>query len=314
MADQQHQQQVQQQRLDQNQILNLQLYNPRPPRPDKPPIQPISFFPNFASTPFYPPHIANMMPPWASGMGFPTINVNKIYDINVNGPADTHHRLNMIYEDVLPTKHIKTSFNSLGDRLTQSNYIRTVLFPNGDGDEVGFTGDSKNSLLSHIKFLDLNPYNTYRFSDNPYRGLPDDFLIYRSCYPIQRNERDGMTMCSRNSMAVNLRLYKLTVGAYMINKQNKTKYTDYPQWREVAFYEYVREFIVKKKICPNFVTMHGFYTCQNSGIDFEKVNILKTYNSNKKVSYNETTFLQDYLKKKYTKTKNTKRIRTRKNS
>ena len=34
----------------------------------------------------------------------------------------------------------------------------------------------------------------------------------------------------------------------MWNKQNKTKYTDYPQWREVAFYEYVREFIVKKKI------------------------------------------------------------------
>lgn len=164
MVEQQQQQQAQQQRLDQNQILNLQLYNPRPPpKQDKPPIQPISFFPNFASTPFYPPHIANMMPPWASGMGFPTLNINKIYDINVSGPADTHHRLNMIYEDVLPTKHIKTGFNSLGDRLTQSNYIRTVLFPNGDGDDVGFTGTSKNSLLSHIKFLDLNPYNTYRF-------------------------------------------------------------------------------------------------------------------------------------------------------
>jgi len=238
-----------------------------------------------------------MMPPWAPGMGFPTVNVNKIYDINVSGPADTHHRLNMIYEDVLPTKHIKTSFNSLGDRLTQSNYVRTVLFPNGDGDDVGFTGGSKNSLLSHIKFLDLNPYNTYRFSDNPYKGLPKDFLIYRSCYPIQRNERDGMTMCSKNSMAVNLRIYKLTVGAYKINKQNKTNYIDYSQWREVAFYEFMREFIIKKKICPNFVSMHGFYTCEKSQIDFDKVNILKTYDNTKKVSYNETTFLQNYLQK-----------------
>ena len=297
MADQQQQQQFQQQKLDQNQILNLQLYNPRPPRPDKPAIQPISFFPSFASTPFYPPHLANMMPPWMPNMGFPMVNVNKIYDINVTGPADTHHRLNMIYEDVLPTKHIKTTFNSLGDRITQSNYVRTVLFPNGDGEEVGFTGTSKNSLLSHIKFLDLNPYNTYRFSDNPYKGLPDDFLIYRSCYPIQRNERDGMTMCSRNSMAVNLRVYKLTVGAYQINKQNKTAYTDYSQWRDVAFYEYIREFIIKKKLCPNFVSMHGFYTCQNSGIDFAKVNALKNYENTKKVSYNETTFLHDYLQK-----------------
>jgi hypothetical protein len=308
MDEQQSQQQSQQQRLDQSQILNLQLYNPRPPRPEKPAIQPISFFPSFATNPMFPPHLANMMPPWTSGFGYPTINVNKIYDINVNGPADTHHRLNMIYEDVLPTKHIKTTFNSLGDRLTQSNYIRTVLFPNGDGDEVGFTGESRNSLLSHIKFLDLNPYNTYRFSDNPYKGLPDDFLIYRSCYPIQRNERDGMTMCSRNSMAVNLRIYKLTVGAYKINKQNKTAYTDYPQWRDVAFYEYVREFIIKKKVCPNFVTMHGFYTCENSSIDFNKVNILKTYKPDKRVSYNETTFLHDYLQKNIQKQKTPKEI------
>jgi len=297
MGDQQQQQQFQQQKQDQNQVLNLQLYNPRPPRPDKPPIQPISFFPNFATNPFYPPQFASMMPPWMPGLGFPTVNVNKIYDINVSGPADSHHKLRMIYEDVLPTKHIKTSANSLGDRLTQMNYIRSILFANGDGDEVGFTGDSKNSLLSHIKFLDLNPYNTYRFSDNPYKGLPDGFLIYRTCYPIQRNDRDGMTMCSRNSTAVNLRIYKLTVGAYKINKQNKTNYTDHDQWREVAYYEYIREFIIKKKLCPNFVSMVGFYTCEKSSIDFDKVSIIRNYKSGKNVNYNETTFLQEYLQK-----------------
>jgi hypothetical protein len=264
------------------QLINFQLYAPPAPPKQNPQINPISFFPSFATNPFYPPHLSNQINPFNQYMGmgmnlggYPTINVNKIYDIKVGGPADTHHQLNMIYEDILPTKHIKTSFNSLGDRITQSNYVRTILFPNGDGDEVGFDGNSKNSLLAHVKFLDLNPYNTYRFSDNPYKGLPDGYLIYRSCYPIQRDERDGMTVCSKNSMAVNLRIYKLTKRAYDINSQNKKSYQDFEQWRDVGYYEYIREHIVKKKICPNFVSMHGFYLTQNSCIDFDKVSLLR---------------------------------------
>ena len=108
------------------------------------------------------------------GMMNPTINLNKIYDIRVGGPADTHQKLNMIYEDILPTKHIKNSFVTLSDRITQSNYIRSVLFPNGDGDDVGFSENSKNNLLSHIKFLDLNPYNTY----NPYTSTNTILTFY----------------------------------------------------------------------------------------------------------------------------------------
>ena len=166
---------------------------------------------------------------------------------------------------------------TLSDRITQSNYIRSVLFPNGDGDDVGFTENSKNNLLSHIKFLDLNPYNTYRFSDNPYKGLPEGFLIYRSCYPIQRDNRDGMAICSRNSMAVNIRVYRLTLRAFNINKQNKTTFADHNEWREVAWYEYIREHILKKKLCPNFIGMHGYYTCEKSGIDFDRVTKLRNY-------------------------------------
>jgi hypothetical protein len=266
-----------QQDMAKNQILNLQLYNPQKPRPDAPQFQPTSFFPSFNSNPFMPPQFGNMMGNPLMGMMYPTVNLNKIYDIKVGGPADTHTTLNMIYEDVLPTKHIKNSYITMSDRLTQSNYIRSVLFPNGDGSEIGFTQNSRNNILSHIKFLDLNPYNTYRFSDNPYRGLPEGFLIYRSCYPIQRDSKDGMAICARNSMAINLRVYRLTVRAFNINKQNKTNFADYNEWREVAWYEYVREHIIKKKLCPNFVTMHGYYTCENSEIDFDRVAKLRNY-------------------------------------
>ena len=260
-----------------NQILNLQLYNPQKPKPDMPQIQPASFLPSYSANPFIPPHMTNMYSnPMMMGMQ-PTIVAPQIYDIKVGGPADTHEVLNMVYEDTLPTAHIKNSYISLGDRLKQSDYIRSILFPGGDGTEAGFTKNSKNNLLEHIKFMDLNPYNTYRFSSNPYRGLPDGYLIYRSCYPIQRDPRNGLIICARNSMSVNIRVYKLTVGAFKINKQNKFKYSDYNQWREVAYYEYVKERILKTKMCPNFVGMLGYYTTEKSNIDFERVTKLSNF-------------------------------------
>jgi hypothetical protein len=259
-----------------NQILNLQLYNPQKPKPDAPQIQPASFFPSYSTNPFIPPHMTNMYPN-PMMMQQPTIVAPQIYDIKVGGPADTHEVLNMVYEDTLPTAHIKNSYVSLGDRLKQSDYIRSILFPGGDGTEAGFTKNSKNNLLEHIKFMDLNPYNTYRFSSNPYKGLPDGFLIYRSCYPIQRDPRNGLIICARNSMSVNVRVYKLTVGAFKINKQNKLKYSDFNQWREVAYYEYVKERILKNKTCPNFVGMLGYYTTEKSNIDFERVTKLSNF-------------------------------------
>jgi hypothetical protein len=260
-----------------NQILNLQLYNPQKPKPEGPQIQPSSFFPSYSTNPFIPPHMTNMYANPMMAMQQPTIVAPQIYDIKVGGPADTHEVLNMVYEDTLPTAHIKNSYISLGDRLKQSDYIRSILFPGGDGTEAGFTKNSKNNLLEHIKFMDLNPYNTYRFSSNPYKGLPDGFLIYRSCYPIQRDPRNGLIICARNSMSVNVRVYKLTVGAFKINKQNKLKYSDFDQWREVAYYEYVKERILKNKTCPNFVGMLGYYTTEKSNIDFERVTKLSNF-------------------------------------
>jgi hypothetical protein len=257
-----------------NQILNLQLYNTQK-KPDMPQIQPSAFFPSYSANPMIPPHMTNMYQ--NPMMGAPTVVLNKIYDIKTGGPADTHEVLNMIYEDTLPTAHIKNSYVSLGDRLKQSDYIRSILFPSGDGKEAGFTKDSKNNLLEHIKFMDLNPYNTYRFSSNPYKGLPEGYLIYRSCYPIQRDPRNGLIVCARNSMSVNVRVYKLTVGAFKINKQNKLKYSDYNQWREVAYYEYVKERILKNKTCPNFVGMLGYYTTEKSNIDFDRVKKLTNF-------------------------------------
>jgi len=53
-------------------------------------------------------------------------------------------------------------------------------------------------------------------------------------------------------------------------------------WRELVYYEYVREQILKKYKCPNFIMLYAYYTANNVNIDFEKIK-LKNYikNTNK---------------------------------
>lgn len=255
------------------QLINLQVYQPQKPRQDKA-IDPVSFFPSFTSNPYFPAQIANMMNPLTSsmlGMYPMTVNLNKVYDINVGGPVGPHNRLNMVYEDILPGKQLATSFKTIGERLIQLQYVRSILFPKGDSTETNLDGRTNDSLLAHIKFLELNPFNSNKLSDNPYKGLPDGFLLYRTCYPIKRTQVTGQISCARDSMALNVRIYQLNVGGYLLNKQNKVNFYQYDQWREIAFYEYIREHILRKKVCPNFVDLYGYYLCKDSGIDFNKI-------------------------------------------
>jgi hypothetical protein len=71
-----------------------------------------------------------------------------------------------------------------------------------------------NSLLSHIKFLELNPFNTNKFSNNPYKGLPRDMLIYKSCYPIVYDPSNISVQCKKSSVGINMRVYRLTKEEY----------------------------------------------------------------------------------------------------
>jgi len=283
---QQHQQQQQQQyashqpRPEKGEIVNLNLQVKQPPKPKPDTKDSFTMYPTITNTnPFFPAQMSSMFNPYASNMlgaMYPmTVNYNKVYEITTNGPVDKHSQLQMIYEDVIPQKSVSTTFKTVGERLTQIQYVRTILFQKGDGAEVNLDGNSANSLLSHIKFLELNPFNiNNKFSNNPYKGLPDGFLIYRTCYPIKRAEPFGKAVCSKDSMAINVRIYKLNLGGYLLNKQDKTKFYEYEQWREIAFYEYIREHIIKKKLSPNFVNMYGYYLCKNSCIEFDKITLL----------------------------------------
>ena len=270
----------QSQQPQQNPMVNLQVY--QPPKPREQPRQsldPLAYMPTYSTNPFFPPQFGMPNPFVIAGQNiggnFPAIVKN--YNINTSVAGD-HSKIDIIYEDTMPQKTIIMTPETLGGRLAQLNFVRSIMFSYGDGNSVSLTGNKTTadeiSLMEHVKFLDLNPYNTYRLSSNPYRGLPHGFLIYRSCYPIRRQQ--NLAVCAKESMGINIRIYKMTEGAYSTYKDmTDNKYFNFDQNRDLAFYEFMREKIIKTKVCPNFTSMYGFYICEKSSIDFAGVDKLR---------------------------------------
>lgn len=268
-----------------NQILDIKLFQPPKPKPAqgaRP--NPAVFYPNYVPNPFDPMSYAYMQ-----NMNYNMRQQHPIYNdytINIGGVSGSHITTAMLFEDSLPVKNVAGSFISLGERITMYESIRSVLFTSGDGKDMPIENNTYN-LLSHLKFMDMNPYNASRFSRNPYKGLPFGFLLYRSCYPIRHDDRNLSAICSPNSTGINVRIYRLTEGSYMINKQNITKASDYDEWRDVAFYNFIKEQIIKKKICPNFTIMYGYNISLNTPINFDELRTIQ--NSNRRTTQNSMT-------------------------
>jgi hypothetical protein len=76
---------------------------------------------------------------------------------------------------------------------------------------------------------------------------------------------------------MNIKIYKLITEEYQAgkmniqNSSNSNNHMDYNIWREMAYYEYIREYIIKRKECPNFASMYGFYIAEKCMIDFDKI-------------------------------------------
>jgi hypothetical protein len=218
------------------------------------------------NNPFYPPQ-------WQNQQQVPVIVKN--YNIQSTGPMDNHSHINHVYEDILPKKELNATMASLGERLTINSFIRSVLLQDSDGEHISLNPESKNSILSYIKFLELNPYSNDMFSNNPYKDLPSNFLIHRSCYPIRFDSRTNSVECARNSVGMNIRIYNLTNSEYEINKTTN-KQNSHNSWREINYYNFIKEHIIKPKVSPNFVLMHAYYISQDSNIDFKKLRELRT--------------------------------------
>jgi hypothetical protein len=175
------------------------------------PIEPVAL-----TTPFVPPQLQTQLSNFMKN--FYTPFIYKDYHINIGGPDGDHIQASMIYEDALPQQNVYTSYKSLKERNNLTLHIRSTFIQKEEGEIITF-GGRENSILSRLKLISLNPYDSNRFSSNPYDSLPKDMFIYNSCYPIIFDRSGATTQCKKDSSSINMRVYRLKIEeAILINQ------------------------------------------------------------------------------------------------
>lgn len=226
--------------------------------------------------PGWNPNLQNLFSPTIGYAGGPTMQVpiqpiqQKNYTINLPGPGQSGHvQTDQIYEMILPGKANKFTSAILGDRLKIYNYVRQILININDGEDIALDScKGHKSLMSYIKFMELNPNYYSSIHKNPYKGLPYGMLLYRSCFPIKLDQASKTTVCAKNSIGLNIRLYSLSFAEYYSHYFRQKILKNYDVWRELIYYEYVRENIIKKMQSPNFTLLYAFFISLNHNIDF----------------------------------------------
>lgn len=261
--------------------LKLELYQPK----QEPPQRQFGVYPQYLpnidigpidpntgrpSKKFSPEAFQHLFAPTSAMSYGPNLKIpmQNVYNINLPGPTGGHVEMNKIYENILPGKDSKFTSTTLGERLQTWDYVRQILIKINEGEDISLDTDGHNSLMSYIKFMELNPNYYSPIFNNPYKGLPYGLLIYRSCFPIKFDQTSQSIICARNSIGLNIRLYSLTFAEFYSYKFRQPTYIEYDVWRELAYYEYIRENIIKKKQSPNFPLLYAFFMCPNKQINF----------------------------------------------
>ena len=256
--------------------VNDNILNKNFQQPKQAPIYPS--FDNFYTNPWNPYLNIGQM-----GQQAPTYK--NYYTLNMPGPSGEHLKISTIYEDVLPVKIgsglFVNSFVTLGERLIMYAYVRSIFVKHNDGEYVDMTSDKNHkpdriNLFHYIKLMDINPYHFSRLTNNPYKSLPSRMLMYRSCYPQMFDPVTNMFVCAKTSIGMNIRIYEMNVGELNIKRlSNSIKFDSFDLWREVSFYEFIREEVVKRKISPNFINMFCYFISDSVGVKFNKLRNIK---------------------------------------
>ena len=232
-------------------------------------------------TPYIPLYDANtgevttqMMPysmlPYSNIIGQKPVQ-QKIYNISLANPIGNHTTINQIYEDMLPGQPEVLSALTIYERRQLTNFIKTTIINNRDGENMNITGGNK-SLLSFIKVVDCNPY---AFKKNPYHDLAKDFLLYRAAYPIRYSEKHSIEI-AKQSMGMNVRLYKMSLGAMRCeNLDTQITKDTFDLWRELKYYDWVRDDVIKNKLSPNFISPYLYKIDTESRIDWDRLELIK---------------------------------------
>ena len=121
-----------------------------------------------------------------------------------------------------------------------------------------------------MKITSFNPFFTNKFTKNRYNNLPKHMIIFQSCYPLRLQRK---ITCSKDTINILIKIFQLKNIETNLNnliKQNSLSLHD--TWREVLYYEYVRNNIIKKKVSPNFVMMYAYFISQDNDLKFTELN------------------------------------------
>jgi hypothetical protein len=157
------------------------------------------------------------------------------------------------------------------------NLLRNSMIKLHDGEDMTIQA-GPSSLMEYIRVLDFNPYALGR---NKYKTIPINFLLYNGAYPIRFNTDNRTIEIAKQSMGINIRIYMLSVGALNCNINRSLDCEKFDVWRELAYYKYIKETILQKKISPNFITMILYKLDRISQINYEELKqVIRTHVEN----------------------------------
>ena len=234
-----------------------------------------------ASKPQFPPtfiplydqegNTMNHMLPYSKVINQPP--VQKVYNVSLTNPLANHTSINRIYEDILPGNPYALTAISLYERKQLIDFLRNSILQTADGEEMNITG-GKNSLLSFIKIMDVNPYT---IGKNPYIDLPRNFILYRAGYPVRFDDKNKLIGIGKQSMGLNVRIYMMSLGDLRCKTINNNINADnFDLWREIKYYDWVRDELVKRKVSPNFISPILYKIDSDSKINWNQLQLLKT--------------------------------------
>jgi hypothetical protein len=216
-------------------------------------------------------NIANQILPYTHVRNQPP--VQKVYNVNLSGPTANLTSINRIYEDVLPGNPHTFTAISIFERKQLIDFLRNSILDTTDGEEMTITG-GKSSLLSYIKLMDINPYSLKK---NPYLDLARNFLLYRAAYPVRYDDKTKFIGIGKPSMGINVRMYMMSLGDLRCKTINNHINSDhFDLWREIKYYDWVRDEIINRKVSPNFIAPILYKIDSESKIDWSKLDVLRT--------------------------------------
>ena len=200
----------------------------------------------------------------------------KNYNIFANNIQDYNTRiLPIIYEDSIPLRGGKHELTTLSERILLYEYVKNNLVSYEEGEEGCMNENGGINLMRQLKYLSPHPINYNILYTNPLRGLAKGLRIYKTCYPITV-DNSNKTMCLKNSVGIHIRFY--SNEHFNINRQHSNtnrgviiKSSNTNTHRELTWYKWIRNNILLKRVCPNFIMMYAYYTCLNCSEQFQEV-------------------------------------------